>query len=143
MCGKREGLKDAIVEGIVLKVCDGCSKFGNVIIVEKPVIREERSVVGKREINEDIVEDYSLKLKRARESLDLKQEDVAKKINEKESVIHSLEIGKLKPSLDLARKLERFFKINLVEEVEEEKKEMNIDFKDGDVTIGDLLKKKK
>jgi len=139
MCGKREGLKDAIVEGVVLRVCDGCSGFGKVIEIKKPVVRERRFV--SKENNEDIVEDYSLKLKRAREKLDLKQEEVAKKINEKGSVIHSLEIGKLKPSLDLARKLERFFNISLVEEVDEEKN-VDIDFKGGEVTIGDLLKKK-
>ena len=143
MCGKKEGVKDAIVEGVVLKVCDKCSKFGKVITIEKPVVREERRVVKKEEISEDIVENYALKLKRARENLNLKQGEVAKKINEKESVVHSLEIGKLKPSLDLARKLERFFKIKLIENVEEERKDVSIDFRDKEVTIGDLLKIKK
>ena len=143
MCGKEKALKDAIVEGVMLKVCEKCSRFGKVITIERPVIKEEKKFVKKQEINEDIVEDYALKLKRAREDLNLKQEEVAKNLNEKESVIHSLEIGKLKPSLELARKLEKFFRIKLVEEKEEEKREVSIDFRDKEVTIGDLLKIKK
>tara|TARA_Y100000310_G_scaffold43465_1_gene40557 strand:+ start:11590 stop:11757 length:168 start_codon:yes stop_codon:yes gene_type:complete len=53
--------------------------------------------------------------------------------------VHHLEIGKLEPSIELARKLERLLKINLIEtiEVEQEKTKQE---KSDVLTIGDILK---
>ncbi|MBL7147905.1 MAG: TIGR00270 family protein [Nanoarchaeota archaeon] len=145
MCGREGEIVGAIVEGTMLKVCSNCAKFGNVVEVKKPVVREEvkRVVPIKHvEIVEIVVDDYSLKVKNAREKFDLKQEELAKQIAEKESVIHKVETGGLKPSLKLAKKLEQFLKIKLIESYTEEKKK-NLDFRDSDLTIGDLLRMKK
>jgi len=46
--------------------------------------------------------------------MNLKIKDLAKEIKEKESIMARVESGKLKPTIDLARKLERFFGIKLV-----------------------------
>jgi len=139
MCGKKGDSVSAIVEGVILKVCDNCAKYGDVIRVRpKDDIKREKKI-EEPEIVELIVDDYSNKIKSAREKLKLKQEDLAKEIAEKESVIHALESGKMKPSLVLAKKLERFLDIKLIQDYEE-KKGGKIDFKDKDVTIGDLLK---
>lgn len=57
--------------------------------------------------------DFGKVIKDARESLGLSQEDVGRKINEKPSVISHLEVGTMKPSDVLARKLEHFLKVEL------------------------------
>lgn len=147
MCGGDLELVDAIVEGTMLKLCKRCAKFGRVITIEKPIIKEEKIFESNRPIEEPqevIISNYSEIIKKARELKNLKQEEVAKQIAEKESVIHNLESGNLTPSIKLAKKLEQFFRIKLIVKPEENKKESKkLDFKNNFVTIGDLLKMSK
>ena len=145
MCGKEGEIIGAIVEGTLLQVCNSCSKFGNVVEVRKPEIKEEisrRIPIRRVETVEMVIDNYSSIIKKAREKKDLRQEEVAKQIAEKESVIHKVETGSLKPSLKLAKKFEQFFNIKLIESYTEEKKG-DLDFKSSDLTIGDLLRMKK
>ena len=87
-------------------------------------------------------ENFAEKIKKARERKEITQEDLAKFIAEKESVIHQLESGKLKPNFKLAHKLEVFLNISLVDKVETKlKKDKKVDFKDGNLTIGDIITK--
>jgi putative transcription factor len=95
------------------------------------------------EVTEEIVDDYNIRIKRARELRLLTQEGLARAIAEKESAIHKLESGQLKPNIKLANKLEQFLNIKLTEEHKEEKKQdkkKTIDLKDDSLTIGDLIK---
>ena len=92
-----------------------------------------------KEISEDVVSNYSELIKKAREKKGLKQDDLAKNIAEKESTIHKIETGALKPSFNLARKLELFLGIKLIG-ISEEKREINLNLKDNSLTIGDLIK---
>ena len=128
------------LEGSVLSVCKSCSKYGKIIEIKKskPAQEPPKKIIRIEEPIEVIVPDFSLKIKNARESLKLKQEELAKKISKKASVIHKLESGHLTPSISLAKKLESFLNIKLIEQYEEEKKEINL--KDEDLTIGDLIK---
>lgn len=141
ICGKKfDNLEKAIVEGVMMGVCHDCSKFGKVISVRKPLIEPKRVIpIQTKEYTEDIVTDYADVIKKARERKGLKQEEVAKNVAEKESVIQKVENGSLKPSFVLARKLEQFFGIKLIE-IEENKKQINLNLKDNSLTIGDLLK---
>lgn len=148
LCGKETELVDAIVEGSMLSICKGCAKFGHVIAIQKPALIEEKPEKKitieepEPEELEIIVPDYASKIKQARENLNLKQKQLASEINEKESVIHKLESGHLKPSIKLAKKLESFLNIKLIEEYQEpQKKELS--FADKSLTIGDLIKIKK
>ena len=147
LCGKEAVLFKTEIEGSVLNVCEGCSKFGTVISkikTEQEVKKEEKRMIvheAKEEAVETIVEGYALLIKNAREKMNLKQEEFAKKINEKVSVVQHLENASITPSIALARKLERFLGIRLVELEEYEftpgKKES------GEVmTIGDVIKVK-
>lgn len=146
MCGKGGELVDAIVEGTMMQVCLECSKHGNVIAVNQPVVEKqiERKVEEetRTEYIDMIVENFAEKIKKARERKGLKQEDLARSIAEKESVIHQLEVGKLKPSFKLAKKLSVFLNIDLIESVAQKMSSQNkpINFKNKDITIGDLLK---
>ena len=67
----------------------------------------------------------------------LTQEELGKKLNEKMSIIKKIENEELEPGLVLAKKLENFLSVKLVNEDRGE-----IDFKDKKLTVGDLLKLK-
>ena len=94
-----------------------------------------------KEIIQKIVDDFAEKIRIKREKLGLKQEDFAKSISEKESVIHKLETGEFHPSLELAEKLEKILKIKLIEEYEEEYQPQTKT--DLTTTIGDLVQIRK
>jgi putative transcription factor len=85
-----------------------------------------------------VVSDCSVKVKRAREEMGLTQEVLAKLTGEKVSVIRRIEAGKLKPTLDLAKRLERVLKVSLVEEVEVAKGSEQLKLK-ADLTLGDVV----
>ena len=147
MCGSLGKLYKAIVEGAELNVCHDCSKFGKVI----GVIKQEEAKEIKRKITtnekkepeaekmEVIVNGYAEKIKKKREHLGLKQEEFAKKINEKESLIQKIESSHFEPSIDLAKKIENFLRIKLIEEYEE-KHEKQAKSKTESFTIGDFVK---
>ena len=81
-------------------------------------------------------------IKKKRESMGLSQKDFAIKLSEKESTIHHMENHTLEPNLALAKKLEKFLGIKLIEESKEEfdapkqKKDMGF-------TLGDFIKVRK
>ena len=144
LCGKHDRLKHAIIEGVILAVCSKCSTFGKAIILPKN--KKEDSRIPRKIPIENTVEiittQYPKLIKDSRERLNLKQGELAQKISEKESVIQHLESGSLEPSFNLARKLERFLNIKLIEEYSEPS-DKTINLADSSLTIGDLIKMKK
>ncbi|MCB9358556.1 TIGR00270 family protein [Candidatus Woesearchaeota archaeon] len=155
MCGKNLDGKIVIkakVEGTVLKVCENCSQYGTVIAQSLPSSAKPNSNISpkqaikysKEEIEEMVVEDYAARIKKARESNNIKQEDFAKQINEKESLIHKIETGHIEPNIKLARKIEKYLGIKIVEEIEfREHKTYSKPKGDDSLTIGDMIKIKK
>ena len=145
MCGtETEGLFKTNIEGSELNVCENCSKFGKVISevrikeIKPKKVKEDKTYGPENEIVFVIVEDYAEKIRKRREELGLKQEDFAKKINEKQALIHKIETGHFEPSVELTRKIERFLKVRLIEkkEVVHEKASKE---KEGYFTIGDII----
>lgn len=149
MCGKEGPLYKTDIESTILNVCKDCSKFGKVIGIIEGERKKERKVKKNTAIREEpekdvvliISEDYAEKIKGAREQLGIKQEDFAKKINEKESLIHKIETGHFEPNIDLAMKIERALKINIIEQYEEKHTKKD-ELKSDVFTIGDMLKTK-
>ncbi len=148
MCGSEKELFKTLIEESELNVCKECSKYGKIIsAVKKPEIEKKQKkeyrvlTFPNKEIIQIIVSDYAEKIKKKREQFGLKQEDFAKKINEKESLIHKIETGHFEPSITLARKIEKFLKITLVQQYEEEYKKIE-NPKTDRFTIGDFLDKK-
>lgn len=143
LCGKPAKLIDTIIEGSLISVCKNCGNYGKAVFIpDKPVT--EKAKPRNIKIAEEtihILKSYPQHIKQAREKLNLKQKELAQKIGEKGSIIHQLESGHLEPSTMLAKKLEKFLKIKLMEKYEESKEEIN--FSDTTVTIGDLLKLRK
>lgn len=144
LCGKRSKLTEAIVEGTIVSVCNNCLSFGNPITLEhkkEPETKIQRKI--KIENAEEIIlPNYMQLIKEAREKLELTQKELAKKIAEKESLIHQLESGHLKPTIDFAKKLEKSLDIKIIEVYKEPEKRV-VNLSDPGLTIGDLLKLKK
>jgi putative transcription factor len=150
MCGKEANLVKARIEGTVLELCEQCAKFGE--IISKPEIRSKEIpaprpvfVPKRKEIVQMITSDYAQKVRNAREKLGLTQEEFAKKLNEKWSIMQKIESGQFKPSIDLARKLERVLGIELIEQYEEggEIPLPTPTKKGGEFTLGDFVKDKR
>jgi putative transcription factor len=133
ICGKKVNkLYDGIIAGIKLKVCSECSKLGT-IINEPPKIQQKRIPIRQAKIipkktalipSYKIVDNYSQIIKNAREKMGLSQDILASYLGEKLSVIKKIEGGKLKPSLELAKKMEKLLKVNLIEEESSEELEI-------------------
>ncbi len=145
MCGAKTKLYNCVIEGANLLVCERCSKFGEIISVYE-VKKQERLFSRKPKVNVqeelEIVDDFAVKIKDLREKQNLKQEELALKINEKVSLIHGLESKRIVPSFDIARKLQKFFGVNLIEKLEMVGSS-SLDLKDQGLTIGDLIKIRK
>ncbi len=144
MCGlETENLMDSIVEGTMLSICKNCSKHGHIIEVRKPDINITKQISSPQIIQEVIevtVPDYAEKIKIAREKKEMTQEELAKALAEKESIIHKLESGHIEPNEKLTRKLEQFLNIKISEIQTPVLKKKSLDFKSNNLTIGDLLK---
>lgn len=140
LCGKTNAEYKAIVEGTELTVCFNCSIYGKIVRKARPVFkkREEQKKQEKPEIVEKVVNDYGQKIRKARTKKEMTQKEFAKKLNIKESLLHKIENSVFKPSIPLARKLEKNLKIQLIEEVEEEKIDIKTE-KTERLTIGDLM----
>lgn len=146
LCGAKTNLLRTVIESTEMTVCRDCSRFGKIIgeVKEKgpEKVREQKPLPSSAEMFQIIVEDYAEKIKTGREHLNLTQEEFAKKLSEKESIIHKMEIGSFEPNMSLARKLEKFLKIRLFEQ-HEEKHEKAASSKSENFTIGDFIKIKK
>jgi putative transcription factor len=141
ICGKDTNLVSAIVEGVRMNVCTDCARFGKILKEPvRPAPEKSKKAAVKEETVEIIVPDFARKIRKAREKLGLDQEKFGQKIGLKESVIHKIETGILKPSIDVARKLEKMLNINLVIEYKEEKKDYKPE-ESGSMTLGDIMKK--
>ena len=144
----------AVIEGAKLTVCVECSKHGRIIHEEEvalppknlkkpqaPVTMVQRKpIVAKVEITQEPAEDYSNKIRAAREKLALTHEELGKKINEKASVLRNLEAGKMAPNNQLAAKLEHMLKIKLLVPISEEKVPQIPQSANQELTLGDLIK---
>lgn len=140
LCGKQRELVLALVENIEMKVCSDCSKFGKVLREIKEIEEEEKKP-EEEEFVEGIVDDYSKIIKDKREKMGMKQDELAKKLNIKESVIHKIETGILEPNMETARKLENFLRIKLITEYNVKYKKIGT--YDKAMTLGDLIGNKK
>jgi len=139
------------LEGSIVVVCGDCSRYGEVVeevksykpkpkVIEKAEIKKPEFNL---EIGEGLVEGYSELIKRKRESLGMKQEELARKINEPTSVIHRIESGKFEPSPQVSRKIQSALGIKLLERSEMgELQTLNGEFPK-ELTLGDLVIVKK
>ncbi|MEM0001050.1 MAG: multiprotein bridging factor aMBF1 [Desulfurococcaceae archaeon] len=157
MCGReldRKEAKKAVVEGSILILCPSCySRLSKQHVVrEAPpslarrtptkTTNKQRGGVKSpvRRVEEyEVVEDYAIRVKAARERQGWPQEVLAQKAGESVNTIKRIEAGKLKPSIELAQRLERLLGIKLLEPVVEEPGVSSSKHKEEFLTIGDIL----
>ena len=151
ICGKPirgRGFK-VIVEGSEMTVCEHCRDYG----VEKPKVPQKKPLVPVSkpirkpkvsttiDLGDELVENFHVIIRREREKRGWSQEELAKKIQEKVSLIRKIENAEITPEPEVIEKLERIFDIKLREKVEDVKvKTQKIDLTP---TLGDIVVIKK
>jgi len=151
VCGKHSAQFVAVIEGATLRVCGTCARSGKIIEhLGHPRGTNEQSQYTqtyKRKVRmvDDIMEDYSTKIRRKRQELRLPVSVIAERVNEKESYLHGVENNSIKPSITTAKKLEKLLGLELIEKVEAESSRIptakkNLKKKD-EPTLGDYLSK--
>ncbi|RLI80865.1 TIGR00270 family protein [Archaeoglobales archaeon] len=149
VCGrelKGKGYK-VLIEGSEVTVCKFCKNFGSEKPVEKITQRGVKKILFRKkraktiEFEEELLENYNLIIKREREKRGWSQEVLAKKIQEKESLIRKIENAEITPEPSVIDKLERLFNLKLREKVTEVK----LDFgrKSLTPTLGDIVEIKR
>lgn len=91
---------------------------------------------------EEVAQDYDQRIRSAREAARLTQEELAKQLNEKASLIQKLEHGDVLPSDSIQTKLERKLEISLSESAEMDDSEWESGSSTGSYTLGDVVRRK-
>lgn len=95
----------------------------------------------------EYAEDFGELVKEARIRMGWTQEDLARQLNEKLTIIKKIEAGEFHPPLDLARRIERVLKIRILVPPEEGLEELSRFIERGrrerGVSLESLLKKRK
>ncbi|WP_435125999.1 multiprotein bridging factor aMBF1 [Halobaculum sp. D14] len=166
MCGaEKPSLTTTKVEGAELELCDDCKDFGTEVRTESTSSASTKystssssssssssasssstsssSSQRRRDMFDDmetVASDYDDRIRNARESAGLSQEELANQLNEKASVIRKLERGDILPSDDVQEKLEKALGISLTEGEDVEDSEWSSD-SSGTMTLGDVVKR--
>ncbi len=140
ICGRRTSkLYKIRLEGAEMLVCENCKKYGELISeVSEP--KPVKKVIKKPKVEKEevVVENYAEIIRGIREKLGLTQADFAKKLGERESLMRKIEDGKLIPTIQLAKKIEREFGVHLVEEIDATEYSVKSPEKE-EVTLGDVV----
>ncbi len=91
---------------------------------------------------DELAQDYDDRLRDAREAAGLSQEDLAKQLNEKASLIRKLEHGDTLPSDDVQRKLEKALDVDLSAGASGGDTEWEGGASSGEYTLGDVVERK-
>ena len=151
-----------VVEGAKMLVCSRCQRLGKPY-EEEPAQKRSPArgvvgptvgpIVGPRVIQRrapdlprgmdetDIVEDCADRVRRQRMKLGLTQDQLAKSVKEKLSVIQKIEIGKMTPDTRLCRALEHELKIKLLVP-HKELSDVPKSAAPAEVTLGDIMRVK-
>ena len=136
--------------GSELTVCNGCVKYGTVVgethtspkdvLTGRTGFRPGGPRYKKIEI-EEINPNYGQMIRKAREKIGLTQEKLAKKVNEKMSLIGKIERSEIVPEDTVRKKLERLLDITLIERLEAQEVKPSKGSKT--LTLGDIALIKK
>ncbi|AWR97251.1 TIGR00270 family protein [Acidianus sulfidivorans JP7] len=138
-----------VYEGSVITVCSSCyakiKKHAkiyegkvNTRIVDSTKNKKESIQYKNQEIEIEIVDDYYKIIKEARERMGLTTKQLAEKMKVSENIIKRFEQGKLKPTIDQAKVLEKILSIKILyssaQNTEDFKSQKNLD-----LTLGDIV----
>jgi putative transcription factor len=169
MCGAETASPNTVkIEGAELEVCDQCTDFGTEVKTDDGGASTSTkystsgssggqssstgsstggstSSSGRDDMFDDIEEiaqDYDQRLRDGREAAGLSQEDLAKQLNEKASLIRKLEHGDTLPSDDVQAKLERALDVDLSAGGRGGETEWEGGSASGEYTLGDVVERK-
>lgn len=167
MCGTETGSPKTVkIEGAELDVCDECAGFGTEVRTEDTSSTSTKYSTSssssssssgsqsssrgsgggsRRDMFDEmdaVVEDYDDRIRTARESEGLTQEELADRLNEKASLIRKIERGDVLPSDDVQRKLERELGVDLSMGGSDDDAEWSGGSSTGGTTLGDVVKRK-
>lgn len=147
LCGSPTGGRPykALVDGVEMILCASCylklSRTGRAVLVSER--RRRSSVTRPRPPRKlpleayDIVEDYYIRIREAREARGWSTAVLAQKLRISESMLRKIEQGKLKPSIELARRMEKLLRIKLLESLDEDE---SYEYSGSTtVTLGDIV----
>jgi len=146
----------AIIDGVKLFVCSGCAQFSSsnwkrdfpkygvttktLDPSTKPPLPLKRKTSSNLPQSFDLVEDFGQRIRVGRMKQNLSHEDLSRMIGTKISILRKLETGKMVPDQSLAKKLERFLKINILQTPPESSKlEKDYVKKASELTLGDVV----
>jgi putative transcription factor len=143
--------KPALVDGVRMMLCPGCMKHGKGVKevrgtpehVQRSLIRRQRRHREKdvyQKMDREIISDWGQVIKDARMKKGLTREKLGFIIGERTVTVSKIENGELRPSDDVAKKLEKELSINLFEEVKEVHTSVSTT-PDKGLTLGDFIKK--
>jgi putative transcription factor len=170
MCGAETANPNTVkIEGAELEVCDECTDFGTEVQTADAGSTTTKYSTGSSDTSsgqssgssggassgggggrrrdmfddmDEVAQDYDETLRTAREAAGLSQEDLAKQLNEKASLIRKLEHGDVLPSDEVQRKLERALDIDLSAGGTAEDTEWEGGSATGEYTLGDVVERK-
>ena len=141
MCGREGAELRAEVEHVRMQVCTNCARHGKLVTPPKAPITLKAVHSAKPELI--INENYSSLLKKTREKLNMTQEEFAKHVQERESVITKWEQGSLSPSLETAQKLGNILGLSLVAKSQMDTVSFSQKEVSNELTLGDFVKIRK
>jgi len=109
------------IDGVVLNVCKDCMSLGKRLDKPKRFIRKRRPLIdGGKEIDEAMLSpDYASKIKKARELLKYTRENLARKLGVKLSFWERIENGNAKPTIEIAKRVERVLGVQIISKKKE------------------------
>jgi len=137
LCGSKNARRTIEIEGSLSKVCDDCVSMGNEI-KEVKFVAKKKEIRMPEEMNQVLVSDFSNIIKREREKKRLTQDELAKRLKIKSSLVKRVEEG-WRPPLGIIRLLENFFNVILLEDIPEYSSEKK---KTSSLTLGDIVEVK-
>jgi len=148
-----------MIEGAKMTVCNKCVKLGSVFweakteprlkkVVKRlqaaPVLPPRRQPPLVSAENLELIDDFGVKVRQAREKMGLSHEDLGKKISEKVSVLRKIESRKMTPDNLLVEKLQHALRIKLLVPVSEPKVPSKaLTSRPAAPTLGDIAQVKK
>ncbi|WP_436924685.1 multiprotein bridging factor aMBF1 [Halosimplex amylolyticum] len=169
MCGKETSSPNRVkIEGAELDVCDECTDFGTEVKQQSSSgastkystsssssdssgsssssssssggsSRQRRDMFDEMD---ELAQDYDETVRSARESAGLSQEELARKLNEKASLIRKIERGDTLPSDEVQRKLESALDVDLSAGGTADESEWSGGDSTGEYTLGDVVERK-
>ena len=172
MCGAQTGSPKTVkIEGAELDVCGDCADFGTEVQTQETSSTSTKYSTSSSSSSgssgssssggsaggsgggggsrrdmfdemDEVVQNYDDRIRNARETEGLTQEELANQLNEKSSLIRKLERGDVLPSDTVQRKLEKALGVTLSEGGGGNDDEWSSDSATGSTTLGDVVKRK-